>query len=168
MAIDGKLELLEGESVTCYENFSCLYFSSIMNAYRRWAADVYKQLDQPASMEESKEEMTEEAMQEWIKETKNLNLSVELLPVVMYDWLDKRSKITATPAEKHEYLQRAISYRHGKLSKVFTESMTATNRDALNSFCAMKDKGEFEGTEVSILKSLAKKMILFDYLNDEQ
>lgn len=37
MAVAGSLELLDGESVNCYENFSCFYFSSIMNAYRRWA-----------------------------------------------------------------------------------------------------------------------------------
>lgn len=36
MAIAGKLEFNKGESVNCYENFSCLYFSSVMNAYRRW------------------------------------------------------------------------------------------------------------------------------------
>lgn len=168
MAIEGKLELLDGESVTCYENFSCLYFSSIMNAYRRWSAQVYKQLDHPERPIESQEEITEESMQEWIKETKKLRISVELLPTVMYDWLDKHGKISATPAEKHEYLQRAIAYRHGKLSKAFTESMTSTNRDALHAFSTMKDKGEFEGAEVGILKSLAKKMILFDYLNEQE
>jgi len=34
MAIAGKLEV---EDVSCYENFSPLYFSTIMNAYREWA-----------------------------------------------------------------------------------------------------------------------------------
>jgi hypothetical protein len=33
LAIAGKL----GIEVNCYENFSCLYFSGIMNAYRVWA-----------------------------------------------------------------------------------------------------------------------------------
>lgn len=34
MAIAGKLEV---EQVSCFENFTTLYFSSIMNAYRSWA-----------------------------------------------------------------------------------------------------------------------------------
>ena len=37
LAITDKLEL-EMKDVTCYENFSCLYFSTIMNAYRNWFA----------------------------------------------------------------------------------------------------------------------------------
>lgn len=36
LAIAGKLDL-DYKDVVCYENFSCLYFSTIMNAYRQWA-----------------------------------------------------------------------------------------------------------------------------------
>lgn len=36
MAVTGDLGLSTDE-VKCYENFSCLYFSTIMNAYRKWA-----------------------------------------------------------------------------------------------------------------------------------
>ena len=39
MAIAGKLGI---EDVNCYENFSCAYFSKIMNAYRFWAVDAIK------------------------------------------------------------------------------------------------------------------------------
>ena len=39
MAITGKL----GIDAKCYENFTCLYFSDIMNAYRKWASETYKQ-----------------------------------------------------------------------------------------------------------------------------
>jgi hypothetical protein len=40
MAVTGKLDLADNQ-VTCYENFTCTYFSSIMSAYRHWAADSY-------------------------------------------------------------------------------------------------------------------------------
>lgn len=43
MAIAGKLEL-KPDDVKCYENFSCAYFSTIMNAYRLWASQAYKTL----------------------------------------------------------------------------------------------------------------------------
>lgn len=39
MAIAGKLEV----DANCYENFSCLYFSNVMNAYRKWAKEEYKE-----------------------------------------------------------------------------------------------------------------------------
>ena len=39
MAISGKLDL-DRKEVICYENFSCLYFSTIMNAYRSWSKEV--------------------------------------------------------------------------------------------------------------------------------
>ncbi len=40
MAISGKLGIPLNE-VKCYENFSCLYFSTIMEAYREWAKQEY-------------------------------------------------------------------------------------------------------------------------------
>jgi hypothetical protein len=43
MAIQGKLNL-DADNVKCYENFSVQYFSSILNAYRSWAAQVHDQL----------------------------------------------------------------------------------------------------------------------------
>lgn len=165
MAIAGKLELLPGESVNCYENFSCLYFSSIMNAYRRWAAQVHEQL-KPLTFPEppESESMTDDAMEHWISETRKMRLPVDLLPVLMYEYLAKNGKIAVTSAEKHEYLERAVVYRQGKLIKALEEEMTASNRDTLAAFNSMKLKSEFTGTEVGILKSLAKKMILYDYL----
>lgn len=40
MAIAGKLEV----EVNSFENFSCLYFSNVMNAYRLWAKEEFKEL----------------------------------------------------------------------------------------------------------------------------
>lgn len=39
MAIDGKLSV----DAKCYENFSCAYFSEIMNAYRLWSSQEIKE-----------------------------------------------------------------------------------------------------------------------------
>lgn len=44
LAITGQLDLNQSE-VTCYENFSCIYLSTIINAYRKWAANTHKQHD---------------------------------------------------------------------------------------------------------------------------
>lgn len=46
LAINGKLDLTIDE-VKHYENFSCLYFSTIINAYRKWAAIQHKEAKKP-------------------------------------------------------------------------------------------------------------------------
>lgn len=51
MAIQGKLNL-KPEEVKCYENFSPLYFTTIMDAYREWAREQIKRL--PAPVEDRK------------------------------------------------------------------------------------------------------------------
>lgn len=40
MAVTGKLNL-DKKEVICYENFSVLYFSQVMNAYREWSRQAY-------------------------------------------------------------------------------------------------------------------------------
>lgn len=42
MAIVGDLNLKQ-EDAKCYENFSCAYISTIMNAYLEWAKEEFKQ-----------------------------------------------------------------------------------------------------------------------------
>ena len=47
LAIAGELDV---EDVKCYENFSPLYFASIMNAYRKWARPKHGEI-KPAEKE---------------------------------------------------------------------------------------------------------------------
>lgn len=44
MAVQGRLNL-DPRDVKCYENFSIIYFASIMNSYRQWAAEQNRRLD---------------------------------------------------------------------------------------------------------------------------
>ncbi len=77
MAIEGKL----GVDANCYENFSCLYFSGIMNAYRIWSAQAYRQtltntVEQTVYTEEQlldqKRGWCEEAYQRMLAGTQNV------------------------------------------------------------------------------------------------
>lgn len=43
MAIAGSL----GVDANCFENFSCYYFSTIMNAYRKWSSEAIKFAGKP-------------------------------------------------------------------------------------------------------------------------
>lgn len=44
MAVKGELDL-PLEEVRCYENFSVLYLSSIINSFRRWAREEYRHIE---------------------------------------------------------------------------------------------------------------------------
>jgi len=50
MALGAKLGLSTDE-IKCYESFSCLYFSTIMNAYRAWATQVNVQKEKEKTPE---------------------------------------------------------------------------------------------------------------------
>jgi hypothetical protein len=174
MVIAGKLEDGEGEQVdaNCYENFSCLYFSKVMIAYRRWAAEVYKQNKKDLPMlPESKEDTSDIAMEDWMADV-SLRIQaggydVQLVPPMLYEWMDKKGEIKKTAAEKREYLSKAAAHRVVVLSQNLAANPDEKNKTALEVFCAMMNKGMFEGDEVERLKLLAKKMILFDMLKAE-
>lgn len=89
MAISGRLRLDEKE-INCYENFSCLYFSKIMNAYRDWSVDAIvtvprKQEDQKIftqqELDDSAREDAERQYQLFLRkyELKGLEFNKEIL-----------------------------------------------------------------------------------------
>jgi hypothetical protein len=93
MGISGKLSFLEHESVIPFENFSCLYFSSVMNAYRRWSAEAYRHLESKVNtppeqkiftqdeLDDAAREMVEVQYQLFLKknELKNIEANQEIL-----------------------------------------------------------------------------------------
>lgn len=106
MAITEKLDV----NPVCYENFSCLYFSSIMNAYRHWSAQVVKFMDNQVKEQAflpappmSDEEIIENAFGVW-KYTKRF----EFISESSYDALVRTEKINLTNEQKHALMDAAI------------------------------------------------------------
>ena len=68
MAIKGGLCDNNGEVVeaVCYENFSCIYFSKIMNAYRYWSEHEYRTL--PTKSPEEQKIFTQEELDDYARE----------------------------------------------------------------------------------------------------
>lgn len=171
MAIAGKLVDADDEPVSanCYENFSCLYFSRIMNAYRLWASEVYKQhkKDEPP-MIEYKEDLSDLAMIDWFENVSRDVLAgktkVDLVPVMLYEWMDKRGEINKSANDKREYLLKAAVHRQAQLASFLQENDNPQNRKYFDEFCVMYNRGEFTGSEIDIVKNIAKRMILFDLI----
>lgn len=119
MAIAGKL----GVDPNCYENFSCMYFSTIMNAYRSWASQVkfyaertriepQKQLNAPKM---SDDELIELAKGVWQNTGR-----VAFLPVNAYGAMVRKGLINFTDVEKQEirgHAKQMIFEMYGPLDK---------------------------------------------------
>jgi hypothetical protein len=169
MAISGKLDV----DATCYENFSCLYFSKIMGVYREWAIEEHKQLEskQPIHQIEYKEDMSADAMQQWFEATAKKiragELLVDFVPLMLYEYMDENGNISATKEQKYEYLQRAADYRLGQLQADVEKNDSTNNRWRLSTFISQKNRGYFENDEADTVKSLAKKMLLYDMILNE-
>lgn len=117
MAISGQLDC----EVNCYENFSCLYFSNIMTAYRLWAKEIYKALPLPTTPLSlpgpplSDEELIE-LSRDIFKTTNNFMFidyrCYELLKIVLPDNDKKRIKLKAAAylAELYRYDKKISDY----------------------------------------------------------
>lgn len=168
MAIAGKLNV----EANCYENFSCLYFSTIMAAYRAWAKEEYKQIDKPSpdALPAPKEDLSDKAMQEWLIDSRKKvcagGYSFQFLPMMLYRWLAKNGKMNLTAGKKAQYLQKAVEYRRGLYLESLEKCEDSAVRGRLRAFCTMMETGEVTGDEIDTVEGITRRMILFDYLLD--
>jgi hypothetical protein len=179
MAIAGKLHSrnnrgeVQTVNANCYENFSCLYFSTIMNAYRDWANEAFNQLPEKKHLSiEDKKDITDEEMLSWINEWKiNINLVSDptLIPESFFPWLEKNNLLVLTKEQKIDYLtNQAVTYRHYQLcQQIKSEGEHSQFKLDLEHFNAMRQAECFTGIEINRLKDLAKKIAVFDYLKPE-
>lgn len=165
MAISGRLDL-ELKYTVCYENFSCMYVSIIMNAYRKWSAEEFKSikfLPEPTKVEEKTDK---DSMDEWWTEfcirVKSANCTYDFVPMMLVEWKEKKGEMTNAPEAEMDYLVKAMEYRFNQLRKIYIESQMVEDRRALTEFGKMREKGEFTGKHIDYLKKLAKRIQLHE------
>lgn len=161
MAISGKLDV----EVNCYENFSCLYFSSIMTAYRIWAKEQVKEIKEPPMILHNILTTQEEKLQdiaEWEAKPKEKIIG-HLIPPYLYDYLVEFGKINPTTEEKWELFERATQVR---LTDLMAEAETGRREcvQRYQEFKKMKEEKKYSLSEAEILKNLSKKLKVFDWL----
>jgi hypothetical protein len=172
LALDNKLNV-EWE---CYENFSCGYLSKIMNAYRAWAKQEIKFLPTtPQIMIENKENISDKAMQGWLSDTvqkvKSGAYRKEFVSEMLFDWLARKGMINVVGVANRAYEGRAIDERRAALWKIREDNPTVANENNLKDFDAMiyyccGDLSKVEGPEVNKVKSIAKRWMLYDLIQD--
>lgn len=165
MALAGKLDV----EANCYENFSCLYFSNILLAYRSWAKEEVKQIPQPIQEPDApKEDLSDVAMKDWMEDVrakiKANQMMIDFAPLLLYDWAEKKGLLKLSNTEKHEYLRRAADYRLMLLANDANLNSNSTAQQNLREFSAMREAGEIKGKEIDIVKNLAKRIALYEYL----
>lgn len=168
MAISGKLDC----EINCYENFSCLYFSNIMNAYRTWAVQEHEFISNKREviMIENKSKLTDQEMEDWINDWKlriELVENVLLIPSLFYDYLDKNNRLKFSKDEKNKFLfVDAIGLRRNYLiGQMVHEGKNGKSALLLKEFDKQKKEGSFEPNEGDALINIAKKVTVFNYLN---
>jgi hypothetical protein len=91
MAVQGLLDI-DSRDVKCYENFSVMYFSTIMRAYRIWAAEQARRIDTvtPQVMtDEQKKKIDEEYL--------------DYLITVAFQQVQKLDKLPTTLKRLHQW-----------------------------------------------------------------
>lgn len=115
-------------------------------------------------------DLSNETMADWLKDladqVRRGEREPESMPLSVYSWLDNIGRIPLTADDKRAYLVLAADRRLGQLIAAVECDNSEANRRQLRDFAGMRRRGEFTGSCVEQLKDLAKKMILFDMLQD--
>lgn len=113
------------------------------------------------------ENLSDESMGEWMKSCKEIT-SIELMPVMVYDWAEKKGIVNYSIEQKKDFYKQAIARKFNQLlgeAQNYMKSEFEFNRDneALANFTQMKMDNKFSDEEKKSLVSLAKKIALFEY-----
>ena len=130
MAVAGSLDL-ESSEVVCYENFSVLYFSTIMNAYRRWSKEAFFQVakEQPKQIE-YKSDISDEDFILAVRMVFNSSGKWQSIPALAYDVLTRQGELMLSVSDKKEIM--------ALMNKMFTELDDSAKVDFAKSYIVGK------------------------------
>ena len=127
LAVSGKLNL-EAKDVVCYENFSILYFSTIMNAYREWSKQAFCHLPKNKTLSiEYKNEVSDD---EFIMAVESIYLAHRNwigIPALAYDVLERNGKINISTVRKIEVMSEVYS--------LYSELSVKATKDYCKAYC---------------------------------
>lgn len=138
----------------------------VMQPYLERRFDISK-VEEQIKPEEVHRELTDEEMAEWLMEWKAKDeINIELIPIMLYDFMDRKEIIKLTKKRKWHYTELATQQIK---SQLFQEtSLAKTNEPYIeyNKFLNMEQNG-FTGEYKGRILNRAKRLIVFDYLKDK-
>lgn len=161
LAIFGKIDA----EVNPYDQFSIAYLAKIMDAYRRYKNNEIiakvKEKD-PEQLPPSK--ITKDEMVKELDEYRHKpDVKVQFIPLYLYDYM---KELGYNVELSQKYLWRACMIRKNDL--YLRAETDPSNRNEYAEFCKMLDAGEIKGADKMIVTSLAKKIIVWHFLNDKK
>lgn len=102
--------------LNCYDQFTLIYLSNIMDAYRRYLVKSYNELpvEQPKQIEYK---MTKEEKLADIQDFGKTECAFNMIPGYIYDWIIDLGLVILDEDDKTEYYRRAIEMRENELRK---------------------------------------------------
>lgn len=143
----------------------------VMNPYLAERREVSKKEEQKApelpAAPDPESDTSDAGMIDWMNHVREQisrgKITVDFVPLMLYEWKKKRGEISLTKETKADYLSKAISFRQGQLIEAAqTGGIDATKK--LKEFNEMKEARLFTGDHGEHLTNLCKKMVLFDIL----
>ena len=109
-ALSGKLNL-DSSEISCYGDFTAIYFGRIINAYIKWANSKYAEVEQQKSeIKELPAPPTDwtDTYERLLQSAKDGTLHKEVIPQPLYKWLIKNKGYVLTEIEKDEFREKAV------------------------------------------------------------
>lgn len=157
------------------KQINLLLLDEVMIPYLRNRTRIVKQIGDAEfaaglekKLEDTKEDLSDVAMKDWLEDVrakiKANQMMIDFAPLLLYDWAEKKGLLKLSNTEKHEYLRRAADYRLMLLANDVNLNNNSTAQQNLREFSAMREAGEIKGKEIDIVKNLAKRIALYEYL----
>lgn len=150
--------------LNCYDQFTLIYLSNIMDAYRKYLVNAYNELpvEQPKQIEYK---MTKEEKLADIEDFGTTECAFSMIPGYIYDWIIDLGLVTLSEDDKTEYYRRAIQMRESEL-KANAESGDVKE---YNSFMKMKKSGfaDITKAEINNIEFNYKRIVVREYYRNK-
>lgn len=161
LGLFGKLDI---DDINPYDQFSVAYLVKVMEAYRKYCNSLIINHTQKEEMKELPgAKMTKQQMQEELDYYKGKSdLSIFFVPYYLYDYMVELGHCGNDDWEKNKW--KACMLRKNEL---YSQCQNKGDRDsirALAEFSDSLDAGVLNGSDVIIVTSLAKKILVHKWL----
>jgi len=150
--------------LNCYDQFTLIYLSNIMEAYRKYLVSAYNELP----VERPKQIGYTISKDEKIADIDNFGTTecaFNMIPGYIYDWIIDLGLMIIDEDDKTEYYRRAIQMRESEL-KTNAES---GDMKEYNSFMKMKKSGfaDITKAEINNIEFNYKRIVVREYYRNK-
>lgn len=166
LAITGKLDV----DPNCFENFSCVYVSKILNAYRSWATKTYKAVVKEKHPDPEIETLTDKTMQEmWNDVSLKVKSGLPYFSIypTLYEWANERGMIKNSGLKKADFFQLAVQKKIDELTEMYKNDKSSEIKKQLEDYIRMKTFSIVEAYYVPTVRMNSKQLMVQQMMLNE-